>query len=161
MVKTSTPQGCPPFPFGRLSLSSFVLKLHHAESVDSSNGTKFCQEQGHLRSPRRHHHSAGHHPGDATTLGECTPPRTGSSNNGGVRLHPSSTPPRAPPSQVDLMTPSHNREFGGSSIFGTFLSSSFIGLLLLPTVCISSFLLLSLPSHFFCSSMLALESLIF
>ena len=119
MVKTSTPQGCPPFPFGRLSLSSFVLKLHHAESVDSSNGTKFCQEQGHLRSPRRHHHSAGHHPGDATTLGECTPPRTGSSNNGGVRLHPSSTPPRAPPSQVDLMTPSHNREFGGSSIFGT------------------------------------------
>ena len=51
VVKTSTPQGCPPFPFGRLSLSSLVLKLHHAESVDSSNGTKFCQEQGHLRPP--------------------------------------------------------------------------------------------------------------
>ena len=29
---------------------------------------------------RRHNHAAGHHPGDATTLGEWTPPRTGSSN---------------------------------------------------------------------------------
>ena len=112
--------------------------------------------------PRAATGTAGHHPGDATTLGECTPPRTGSSNNGGVRLHPSSTPPRAPPSQVDLMTPSHNREFGGSSIFGTSLHLFFYWFIgLLPTVCISSFLLLSLPSHFFCSSMLALESLIF
>ena len=74
----------------------------------------------------------------------------------------SSPPPRAPPSQVDLMTPSHNREFGGSSIFGTSLHLFFYWFIgLLPTVCISSFLLLSLPSHFFCSSMLALESLIF
>ena len=74
----------------------------------------------------------------------------------------SSPPPRAPPSQVDLMTPSHNREFGGSSIFGTSLHLFFYWFIgLLPTVCISSFLLLSLPSHFFCSSRLALESLIF
>ena len=74
----------------------------------------------------------------------------------------SSPPPRAPPSQVDLMTPSHNREFGGSSIFGTSLHLFFYWFIgLLPTVCISSFLLLSPPSHFFCSSMLALESLIF
>ena len=53
MVKTSTPHGCPPFPFGRLSLSSLVLKLPHAESDDSSNGTKFGHEQGHLRPPEK------------------------------------------------------------------------------------------------------------
>ena len=41
------------------------------------------------------------------------------------------------------------------------LSSSFIGLLLLPTVCISSSQPLSLPSRFFCSSRPALGSLIF
>ena len=43
---------------------------------------------------------AGHYQGDATSLGGCTPPRTGSSSVGGRWVLPSSFPPRAPPSQV-------------------------------------------------------------
>ena len=48
------------------------------------------------------HRIAGHYPGDATSLGEETPPRTDSSNDDDVGrwLLPASSPPRAPPSQV-------------------------------------------------------------
>ena len=51
------------------------------------------------------HCIAGHYQGDATSLGEETPPRTDSSNADDVccRLLPASSPPRAPPSQVVLV----------------------------------------------------------
>ena len=66
--------------------------------------------------PRRHHHSAGHHPGDATTLGECTPPRTGSSNDGGVRLLPASLSTKGSSFPGRCCDPLFS-EFGGSSIY--------------------------------------------
>ena len=43
---------------------------------------------------------AGHYQGGATSLGGCTPPRTGSSSVGDRCVLPSSSPPRAPPSQI-------------------------------------------------------------
>ena len=87
--------------------------------------------------PRRHHHSAGHHPGDATTLGECTPPRTGSSNDGGVRLLPASLSTKGSSFPGRCCDPLFS-EFGGSSIYVCLVTS--------PSSISGSFH--SYPSHF-------------